>query len=65
MFCCVLVQDLIHGAPVGKPAASTAHVTAVYAESDSDEEIHFTRSIVGASSEFRINNKVCDAHIFC
>lgn len=52
------LPDLIHGAPVGKPAASTASVTAVYAESDSDTEIHFTRAIVGASSEFRINGKV-------
>ena len=51
-------QDLIHGAPIGKPAASTASVTAVYAETDSDTEINFTRSIVGSSSEHRVNGKV-------
>lgn len=35
-------QDLIHGAPIGKPVASRAKVTAVYGEDD-EEEIHFTR----------------------
>ena len=52
------LPDLIHGAPVGKPAASHASVTAVYAESDNDTEIHFTRSIIGSGSEHRINGKV-------
>ncbi|KAL8609913.1 hypothetical protein ACOMHN_016388 [Nucella lapillus] len=51
------LPDLIHGAPVGKPAASTASVTAVYAETDSDNEIHFTRCIVGGSSEHYVNKK--------
>ncbi|KAK7102755.1 structural maintenance of chromosomes protein 1A-like [Littorina saxatilis] len=55
------LPDLIHGAPVGKPAASTASVTAVYGETNSDTEINFTRSIVGNSSEHRINGKVVTA----
>lgn len=37
-----LLKDLIHGAPIGKPVASTGMVTAVYAEEDGTE-IHFTR----------------------
>ena len=56
--CCLIDQDLIHGAPIGKPAASTASVTAVYAETDSDTEINFTRSIVGNASEHRVNGRV-------
>ncbi|XP_067880258.1 structural maintenance of chromosomes protein 1A isoform X2 [Heterodontus francisci] len=51
------LKDLIHGAPVGKPAANRALVSMVYAE-DSGEDKVFTRVIVGASSEYRINNKV-------
>lgn len=38
----VHVQDLIHGAPIGKPVASRAKVTAVYVEDDGTE-IPFTR----------------------
>lgn len=36
------LKDLIHGAPIGKPVASTGMVTAVYAEEDGTE-INFTR----------------------
>ena len=36
-------QDLIHGAPIGKPVATRAKVTAVYGEEDEEEEVHFTR----------------------
>lgn len=35
-------QDLIHGAPIGKPVASRAKVTAVYGEEDGTE-VHFSR----------------------
>ena len=38
----IRLQDLIHGAPIGKPVAKRASVTAVYGEDDG-EEIHFTR----------------------
>uniref|UniRef100_A0A4W4FTD4 Structural maintenance of chromosomes protein n=1 Tax=Electrophorus electricus TaxID=8005 RepID=A0A4W4FTD4_ELEEL len=51
------LKDLIHGAPVGKPAANRAYVSMVYQE-EGGEECAFTRVIVGASSEYRINNKV-------
>ena len=46
------MQDLIHGAPIGKPVAARAKVTAVYGEEDEEEEegeglrrgdINFTR----------------------
>lgn len=39
-------KDLIHGAPIGKPVASTGMVTAVYAEEDGTE-IKFTRKYDG------------------
>uniref|UniRef100_A0A4W5KHM6 Structural maintenance of chromosomes protein 1A n=1 Tax=Hucho hucho TaxID=62062 RepID=A0A4W5KHM6_9TELE len=51
------LKDLIHGAPVGKPAANRAFVSMVYHE-DSGEERTFTRIIIGSSSEYRINCKV-------
>lgn len=51
------LKDLIHGAPVGKPAANRAFVCMVYQE-DNGEERSFTRAIIGSSSEYRINNKV-------
>ena len=38
----LLLQDLIHGAPIGKPVASRAKVTAVYGE-DNEQDIEFTR----------------------
>lgn len=40
------LKDLIHGAPVGKPAANRAFVSMVYQE-DSGEERSFTRVIIG------------------
>ncbi|ROL46953.1 Structural maintenance of chromosomes protein 1A [Anabarilius grahami] len=51
------LKDLIHGAPVGKPAANRAFVSMVYCE-ENGEECTFTRVIIGSSSEYRINNKV-------
>ncbi|KAF4077880.1 hypothetical protein AMELA_G00192980 [Ameiurus melas] len=51
------LKDLIHGAPVGKPAANRAFVSMVYQE-DNGEERSFTRVIIGSSSEYRINSKV-------
>lgn len=43
------LKDLIHGAPVGKPAANRAFVSMVYQE-DNGEERSFTRVIIGRIS---------------
>ncbi|XP_075041083.1 structural maintenance of chromosomes protein 1A isoform X2 [Mixophyes fleayi] len=51
------LRDLIHGAPVGKPAANRAFVSMVYEEDQGNEKI-FSRHIIGGSSEYRINSKV-------
>uniref|UniRef100_A0A673H955 Structural maintenance of chromosomes protein n=1 Tax=Sinocyclocheilus rhinocerous TaxID=307959 RepID=A0A673H955_9TELE len=51
------LKDLIHGAPVGKPAANRAFVSMVY-QQDNGQELSFSRIIIGSSSEYRINNKV-------
>jgi len=51
------LSDLIHGAPIGQPAANTAYVTAQYADED-DNETEFSRIIHGSASEYRINKKV-------
>lgn len=40
------LKDLIHGAPVGKPAANRAYVSMVYQE-DNAEECTFSRIIIG------------------
>ena len=53
----VFLQDLIHGAPIGQPAANSAYVTAVYVD-ENGAETEFTRSIHGSASEYRINRKV-------
>lgn len=51
------LSDLIHGAPVGKPAASRASVTAVYADQVTEKETVFTRIIHGSSSDHKINGQ--------
>lgn len=48
------LKDLIHGAPVGKPAANRAFVSMVYQE-DSGEERAFTRVIIGEAVEITIH----------
>ncbi|KAG9477838.1 hypothetical protein GDO78_013035 [Eleutherodactylus coqui] len=51
------LRDLIHGAPVGKPAANRAFVSMVYEEDNGKEKV-FSRHIAGGSSEYKINSKV-------
>jgi structural maintenance of chromosome 1 len=51
------LKELIHGAPIGRPVSSRASVTAVYL-SDDGIETRFTRSILGSSSEYRVNEKL-------
>ncbi|KAI7794231.1 structural maintenance of chromosomes protein 1A, partial [Triplophysa rosa] len=50
------LKDLIHGGPVGKPAANRAFVSMVYCE-DNGDKCTFTRVIIGSSSEYRVNSK--------
>lgn len=45
------LKDLIHGAPVGKPAANRAFVSMVY-QQDSGDELAFTRVIIGTMRPF-------------
>lgn len=47
------LKDLIHGAPVGKPAANRAFVSMVY-QQDSGDELAFTRVIIGTMMPFII-----------
>lgn len=51
------LRDLIHGAPVGKPAANRAFVSMVYEEDNGKEKV-FSRHIASGSSEYKINSKV-------
>merc|ERR1719215_1567590 len=50
------MSDLIHGASVGKPFASRAHVTAVF-ETANGKERKFTRSIIGSSADHKIDER--------
>ncbi|XP_061865568.1 structural maintenance of chromosomes protein 1B [Colius striatus] len=50
------VQELIHGAHVGKPVSSTASVKLVYCEEDGKEKT-FSRVIRGRCSEFLFNDR--------
>lgn len=55
------VKDLIHGAPVNKPVASTASVAAFYIDkNEQGEEVEtiFQRKIVGSGTEYKINGQV-------
>lgn len=47
------LKDLIHGAPVGKPAANRAFVSMVY-QQDSGEELAFTRVIIGMNHQWQL-----------
>lgn len=49
------LKDLIHGAPVGKPAANRAFVTMMY-QQDNGQELSFSRIIIGTS---HILEKLC------
>ncbi|XP_049740596.1 structural maintenance of chromosomes protein 1B isoform X1 [Elephas maximus indicus] len=50
------IQELIHGAHIGKPVSSFASVKIVYVE-ESGEEKTFARIIRGACSEFHFDDK--------
>merc|ERR1719282_2006135 len=53
------VGDLIHGASIGKPISSRASVTAIF-EIEMDHgvvEKKFTRSIIGGSTDHKIDNQ--------
>jgi hypothetical protein len=54
----IYVQDLIHGAPIGQPAANRASVTAIYVDQETETETNFTRIIHGSSSDHKIDGKV-------
>nr|XP_005896426.1 PREDICTED: structural maintenance of chromosomes protein 1B [Bos mutus] len=49
------IQELIHGAHIGKPVSSTASVKIVYLE-ESGEEKTFARTIRGGCSEYSFND---------
>ncbi|KAF4023050.1 hypothetical protein G4228_014626 [Cervus hanglu yarkandensis] len=49
------IQELIHGAHIGKPVSSSASVKVVYLE-ESGEEKTFARTIRGGCSEYRFND---------
>ncbi|NXM75456.1 SMC1B protein, partial [Serilophus lunatus] len=50
------IQELIHGAHIGKPVSSTASVKIVYCEEDGEEKT-FSRVIRGSCSDFFFNDK--------
>ncbi|XP_052017374.1 structural maintenance of chromosomes protein 1B [Apodemus sylvaticus] len=57
------IQELIHGAHVGKPVSSSASVTIIYIE-DNGEEKTFTRIIRGGCSEFHFGDKPVSRSVY-
>ncbi|XP_031207586.1 structural maintenance of chromosomes protein 1B isoform X2 [Mastomys coucha] len=57
------IQELIHGAHIGKPVSSSASVTIIYIE-DSGEEKTFTRIIRGGCSEFHFGDKPVSRSVY-
>ncbi|XP_068959739.1 structural maintenance of chromosomes protein 1B [Petaurus breviceps papuanus] len=57
------VQELIHGAHVGRPVAASASVKAVYVE-EGGEEKSFCRTIRGGSSEFHFNDSPVSRSVY-
>nr|CAB3266384.1 structural maintenance of chromosomes protein 1A [Phallusia mammillata] len=51
------LSDLIHGAPIGRPIANRARVSATYCN-ENGEKTEFSRIIKGSSAEHRVNDKV-------
>ncbi|XP_076878249.1 structural maintenance of chromosomes protein 1B [Brachyhypopomus gauderio] len=49
-------RDLIHGAHVGKPVSNTASVTMMF-RNDDGEDMSYSRTISGESSEYRVNGR--------
>ncbi|XP_022375011.1 structural maintenance of chromosomes protein 1B isoform X1 [Enhydra lutris kenyoni] len=57
------IQELIHGAHIGRPVSSSASVKIVYVE-ESGEEKTFTRIIRGACSEFHFNDNPVSRSVY-
>ncbi|XP_065426128.1 structural maintenance of chromosomes protein 1B isoform X3 [Chrysemys picta bellii] len=57
------VQELIHGAHIGKPFSSTASVKIVYCEENGEEKT-FSRIIRGSCSEFLFNDKAVSRSVY-
>ncbi|XP_007437635.1 structural maintenance of chromosomes protein 1B [Python bivittatus] len=57
------IQELIHGAHVGKPVSSSGSVTMVYVE-ENGEEKRFSRIIRGNGSEFLVNNTAVNRSMY-
>ncbi|KAJ8675161.1 hypothetical protein QAD02_010947 [Eretmocerus hayati] len=55
--------ELIHGASIGMPVARSASVTAVFELEDGAEK-SFMRSVIGSSSEHRINGSVVTSQVY-
>ena len=50
------LSDLIHGASINRPVANRASVTAIF-ETEEGQELKFTRSIIGSSSDHKFNGE--------
>ncbi|XP_053110843.1 structural maintenance of chromosomes protein 1B isoform X2 [Hemicordylus capensis] len=57
------IQELIHGAHVGKPVSSTGSVKMVYIEQNGEEKT-FSRIIRGSGSEFLFNDHVVSRSLY-
>lgn len=59
------LNDLIHGASVGKPASRSCYVTAKFLVGPEKVQKSFCRAVVSGSSEYRIDDSVCLVNLKC
>lgn len=57
------LSDLIHGASIGRPVANRAFVSAIFQHEDGSE-LKFTRSIMGSSSDHKINGEAVSSQAY-
>ncbi|KFB52700.1 AGAP002947-PA-like protein [Anopheles sinensis] len=60
------LTELIHGASIGQPVSNRASVTAKFIITDDEEEVEktFQRSVIGSSSEYRINGSPVSSTVY-
>lgn len=62
------LNELIHGASIGRPVSNRASVMAKFVITDQEgnqTNKSFQRSVIGSSSEYRINGNVSIAPVPC
>ena len=57
------LSDLIHGASINRPVSNRASVTAIFELDNGGGQMKFTRSIIGSSSDHKINGEAVSSQV--